>query len=167
MSAPPHARTALAAGLARLVRLAVLVLLCVWGIFPLYWAFTLSIKQPLDFFNGSLIPFLSFPPTLDSWSDEVIYFVDQYGRDDTGPVLASVDVVQVVRHVDRDAAFGYAHDVELGGVVRSDLAGPLGGDRPAGIATESDRGGPADAQVGLGGLEIGRASCRERVCNDV
>src|SRR5438105_15889758 len=95
MSAAPHARIALAAGLARLVRLAVLVLLCVWGIFPLYWAFTLSIKQPLDFFNGSLIPFLSFPPTLDSWSDEVIYFVDQYGRLSLGRGLFNSTIVSL------------------------------------------------------------------------
>jgi multiple sugar transport system permease protein len=57
-----------------------LVALSAWALFPLYWALALSIKRPLDFFNGTLIPFLSFPPTLDSWHDEIVYFVDEYGK---------------------------------------------------------------------------------------
>src|SRR5215510_14655020 len=92
MSAAPSARSALAAGLARL---AVLALLCAWAIFPLYWALMLSIKRPLDFFNGSLVPFYSFPPTLDSWRDEVTYFVDQYGKLSLGRGLFNSTVVSL------------------------------------------------------------------------
>src|SRR2546426_2744466 len=82
-----------ARGLARLGRAAVALLLCAWALFPLYWALALSIKQPLDFFNGSLVPFVSFPPTLDSWRDELVYFFDEYGKLSLGRGLVNSTLV--------------------------------------------------------------------------
>jgi multiple sugar transport system permease protein len=43
-----------------------------WVLFPFYWAFLNSIKQPADTFrSGAWIPFLQFQPTLDHWISEL------------------------------------------------------------------------------------------------
>lgn len=43
------------------------VLALVWTLFPLWWAFALSIKRPPDFFTAKALPFLQFQPTLNNW----------------------------------------------------------------------------------------------------
>ena len=45
----------------------VLVLVLVWALFPIYWAFINSIKNPGDTYGASWIPFLQFDPTLKFW----------------------------------------------------------------------------------------------------
>lgn len=43
-----------------------------WVLFPFYWAFLNSIKQPADTFrSGAWIPFLQFQPTLEHWISEL------------------------------------------------------------------------------------------------
>lgn len=43
-----------------------------WVLFPFYWAFINSIKQPADTFrSGAWIPFLQFQPTLEHWISEL------------------------------------------------------------------------------------------------
>ena len=45
----------------------VLVLVLAWALFPIYWAFINSIKNPGDTYGASWIPFLQFDPTLKLW----------------------------------------------------------------------------------------------------
>jgi len=42
-----------------------------WVLFPFYWAFLNSIKNPADTFEPSWIPFLQFRPTLAHWRSEL------------------------------------------------------------------------------------------------
>lgn len=51
-----------------LVGLAVALLL-IWTIFPFYWAFISSIKDPADNYGNKWLPWLSFAPTLKPWRD--------------------------------------------------------------------------------------------------
>jgi multiple sugar transport system permease protein len=46
-----------------------LLLVLVWALFPLYWAFINSIKFPADVYGSAWIPFLQFDPTLKYWRE--------------------------------------------------------------------------------------------------
>jgi multiple sugar transport system permease protein len=48
-----------------------IVLLTIWVLFPFYWAIIVSLKQPIDEFRLSFIPFLQFTPTLDHWQSDL------------------------------------------------------------------------------------------------
>ena len=52
-----------------------------------------------------------------------------------------VDVCQVVEQIDRDAAFGHAHDVEVRGIAGRQFGGELSGDGTARIADHAHRRG--------------------------
>jgi multiple sugar transport system permease protein len=45
----------------------VLILVLVWALFPVYWAFLNSIKNPGDTYGSSWIPVLQFRPTAKFW----------------------------------------------------------------------------------------------------
>lgn len=45
------------------------VVVLIWALFPLYWAFINSIKVPADVYGSKWIPFLQFDPTLKYWDD--------------------------------------------------------------------------------------------------
>jgi multiple sugar transport system permease protein len=47
----------------------VLIVLLVWTLFPFYWAFISSIKDPADNYGNKWLPFISFAPTLQPWRD--------------------------------------------------------------------------------------------------
>ncbi len=45
-----------------------LIIMMLWVLFPFYWAFLNSIKNPSDTFRpGTWVPWLTFKPTLDTW----------------------------------------------------------------------------------------------------
>jgi multiple sugar transport system permease protein len=46
---------------------AVLLVLLIWTLFPFYWAFISSIKDPADNYGNKWLPFISFEPTLTPW----------------------------------------------------------------------------------------------------
>jgi ABC-type glycerol-3-phosphate transport system permease component len=52
------------------LRSALLALVVLWTLFPIWWAFALSIKHSSDFFTAKILPFVQFRPTLEHWSDE-------------------------------------------------------------------------------------------------
>jgi multiple sugar transport system permease protein len=52
---------------------AVLILAAVWVLFPFYWAAITSLKQPVDVFRLSFVPWLQFKPTLANWQSELFY----------------------------------------------------------------------------------------------
>lgn len=47
----------------------VFVIVLVWALFPVYWGFINSIKNPGDTYGNRWIPFLQFAPTLRHWQD--------------------------------------------------------------------------------------------------
>ena len=49
----------------------VIAILMLWVLFPFYWAFLNSIKQPAETFEPTWIPFLQFRPTLEHWRAEL------------------------------------------------------------------------------------------------
>jgi multiple sugar transport system permease protein len=51
-----------------LIGLIVAVLL-IWTLFPFYWAFISSIKDPADNYGNKWLPFISFVPTLQPWRE--------------------------------------------------------------------------------------------------
>lgn len=50
-----------------------------WVLFPIWWAFALSIKHPADFFTAKTLPFVQFQPTLVNWQAEWQAFGDPAG----------------------------------------------------------------------------------------
>jgi multiple sugar transport system permease protein len=47
----------------------VLILVLIWTLFPFYWAFINSIKDPADNYGNHWLPWVSFQPTLKPWRD--------------------------------------------------------------------------------------------------
>jgi multiple sugar transport system permease protein len=45
----------------------VLALILIWTLFPFYWAFISSIKNPADNYGNKWLPWISFDPTLEPW----------------------------------------------------------------------------------------------------
>jgi multiple sugar transport system permease protein len=45
----------------------VVAVLLLWTLFPFYWAFISSIKDPADNYGNKWLPFVSFIPTLEPW----------------------------------------------------------------------------------------------------
>jgi ABC-type glycerol-3-phosphate transport system permease component len=74
----------------------VLALALVWTLFPLWMAFVLSIKHPLDFFTAKALPFVQFQPTLDHWRYEWDAFDDPAGM---GHGLANSLIVAIASSI--------------------------------------------------------------------
>jgi multiple sugar transport system permease protein len=47
----------------------IVVVLLIWTLFPFYWAFISSIKNPADNYGNKWLPFISFDPTLPPWRE--------------------------------------------------------------------------------------------------
>ena len=47
----------------------IVVVLLIWTLFPFYWAFISSIKDPADNYGNKWLPFISFDPTLQPWRE--------------------------------------------------------------------------------------------------
>jgi multiple sugar transport system permease protein len=46
-----------------------LIVVLIWALFPLYWAFINSIKVPADVYGSKWIPFVQFEPTWKYWDE--------------------------------------------------------------------------------------------------
>src|SRR4051794_11446248 len=59
-------------------------------LFPIYWAFSQSLRNPLDTFTvaGFGIPWLNFTPTLNNW-------IDQLGTPETAKALVNSTIISV------------------------------------------------------------------------
>jgi multiple sugar transport system permease protein len=47
----------------------IVIVLLIWTLFPFYWAFISSIKDPADNYGNKWLPFISFDPTLQPWRE--------------------------------------------------------------------------------------------------
>jgi multiple sugar transport system permease protein len=63
------------------VKYAVVILVALWVLFPLYWVFMTSFKYPIEVYEPSMIPWLQFHPILTNW------FGGSYGEVATGGIL--------------------------------------------------------------------------------
>ena len=68
LAAPPRRRES-AGRLRGIVTGVIVLLLLIWTLFPFYWAFISSIKNPADNYGNKWLPFVSFVPTLQPWRD--------------------------------------------------------------------------------------------------
>lgn len=59
---------------------AIIIIVTLWVIFPLYWALITSFKIPYDALRLSFIPFLQFQPTLANWQEELGLAGREIGR---------------------------------------------------------------------------------------
>src|SRR5437762_8702765 len=59
-------------------------------VFPIYWSFSQSLRNPLDTFTvaGFGIPWVNFTPTLNNW-------IDQLGTPETVKALANSTVISI------------------------------------------------------------------------
>src|SRR4029078_1016082 len=59
-------------------------------VFPIYWSFSQSLRNPLDTFTvaGFGIPWVNFTPTLNNW-------IDQLGTPETVKALANSTVIAI------------------------------------------------------------------------
>lgn len=67
LASPRMPRTSLRRVLGNLFVAAVFIVSLIWVLFPLYWTFLNSIKNPAESFGASWIPFVQFTPTLRFW----------------------------------------------------------------------------------------------------
>ena len=64
---PPRRQTRHVVGTVFIV--AAIAVLLLWTLFPFYWAFISSIKNPADNYGNRWLPFVSFEPTLSPWRE--------------------------------------------------------------------------------------------------
>ena len=81
MIEPKRKRTGLGESIASLVAISVALIF----VFPIYWAFSQSLRNPIDTFTvaGFGIPWVNFTPTLGNWIDQLdqsSYTLDQSGH---------------------------------------------------------------------------------------
>jgi multiple sugar transport system permease protein len=84
--AAPWRKTGLGDALASVAAIAVALIF----VFPIYWAFSQSLRNPIDTFTvaGIGIPWLNFTPTLNNW-------IDQLGTPETGQALINSTYISV------------------------------------------------------------------------
>jgi multiple sugar transport system permease protein len=84
--AAPRRNTGLSSAIASIAAIVVALIF----VFPIYWAFSQSLRNPIDTFTvaGIGIPWLNFTPTLDNWKD-------QLGTPETGQALINSTYISV------------------------------------------------------------------------
>ncbi len=92
----------------RNLKRAALALALLWTLFPVWWAFALSIKRPPDFFTARILPFVQFRPTLDNWREEWRALGDPAGLGHglTNSLLVATITAAVSLALGLPAAFG-------------------------------------------------------------
>jgi multiple sugar transport system permease protein len=83
---PRSLRSALGDTIASLIALAIVLIF----LFPIYWAFSQSLRNPLDTFTvaGFGIPWINFKPTLGNW-------IDQWSTPETRVALTNSTIIAV------------------------------------------------------------------------
>lgn len=86
----PRPRRPLTASLADSIAFLAAVTVALAFVFPIYWAFSQSLRNPIDTFTvaGFGIPWVNFRPTLSNW-------IDQIGTPETFRALANSTIVSV------------------------------------------------------------------------
>src|SRR5215204_1751639 len=85
---------------------AIVVILLIWTLFPFYWAFISSIKNPADNYGNKWLPFVSFTPTLQPWRD--LWSIREIRDSMLNSVIVSVGAATVAVVLGTLAAYGIA-----------------------------------------------------------
>jgi multiple sugar transport system permease protein len=84
----------------------VLAVILVWTIFPFYWAFISSIKNPADNYGNKWLPWVSFQPTLKPWRD--LWGITEIRHSMLNSTLIAVGAATVALILGTLAAYGIA-----------------------------------------------------------
>lgn len=84
----------------------VVVLLLVWTLFPFYWAFISSIKNPADNYGNNWLPFVSFVPTLEPWRQ--LWSIREIRVSMLNSAIVSVGAATIAVVLGTAAAYGIA-----------------------------------------------------------
>ena len=85
---------------------AIVVILLIWTLFPFYWAFISSIKNPADNYGNKWLPFVSFIPTLQPWRD--LWSIREIRDSMLNSVIVSVGAATIAVVLGTLAAYGIA-----------------------------------------------------------
>jgi multiple sugar transport system permease protein len=92
--------------LKRVLIWAIVVILLIWTLFPFYWAFISSIKNPADNYGNKWLPFVSFIPTLQPWRD--LWSIREIRDSMLNSVIVSVGAATIAVVLGTLAAYGIA-----------------------------------------------------------
>jgi multiple sugar transport system permease protein len=92
--------------LKRVLIWAIVVILLIWTLFPFYWAFISSIKNPADNYGNKWLPFVSFTPTLQPWRD--LWSIREIRDSMLNSVIVSVGAATIAVVLGTLAAYGIA-----------------------------------------------------------
>ena len=84
----------------------IVVILLIWTLFPFYWAFISSIKDPADNYGNKWLPFVSFIPTLQPWRD--LWSIREIRDSMLNSVIVSVGAATIAVVLGTLAAYGIA-----------------------------------------------------------
>jgi multiple sugar transport system permease protein len=84
----------------------VLALILIWTIFPFYWAFISSIKNPADNYGNKWLPWISFDPTPKPWRD--LWGITEIRHSMVNSTLIAVGAATVALILGTLAAYGIA-----------------------------------------------------------
>jgi multiple sugar transport system permease protein len=84
----------------------IVIILLIWTLFPFYWAFISSIKNPADNYGNKWLPFVSFTPTLQPWRD--LWSIREIRDSMLNSVIVSVGAATIAVVLGTLAAYGIA-----------------------------------------------------------
>ena len=84
----------------------VMAVLLLWTLFPFYWAFISSIKNPADNYGNKWLPFVSFEPTLKPWRD--LWSIREIRESMLNSSIIAVGAATVAVVLGATAAYGIA-----------------------------------------------------------
>jgi multiple sugar transport system permease protein len=84
----------------------IMTVLLLWTLFPFYWAFISSIKNPADNYGNKWLPFVSFEPTLKPWRD--LWSIREIRESMLNSAIVAVGAATVAVVLGATAAYGIA-----------------------------------------------------------
>ena len=84
----------------------IVVVLLIWTLFPFYWAFISSIKNPADNYGNKWLPFISFDPTLQPWRE--LWSIREIQDSMVNSAIVSIGASTIAVFLGTLAAYGIA-----------------------------------------------------------
>ena len=84
----------------------IIAVLLIWTLFPFYWAFISSIKDPADNYGNKWLPFISFEPTLQPWRE--LWSIREIRDSMVNSAIVSVGAATIAVILGTLAAYGIA-----------------------------------------------------------
>ncbi len=84
----------------------IVAVLLIWTLFPFYWAFISSIKDPADNYGNKWLPFISFTPTLLPWQE--LWSIREIRDSMVNSAIVSVGAATIAVILGTLAAYGIA-----------------------------------------------------------